>query len=212
MNNKVEKKQIKEIISILENEFPNAKIRLNHTNPFELLVATILSAQCTDERVNIVTENLFKKYSTPIEFANLPNEILEREIYSTGYYKSKSKHIIEASKIILKNHDGNIPNTLDDLLKLPGVGRKTANIILGHCFNQPAIVVDTHVIRVTNRLGFVQTKDPVKIELELEKLLPKTKWVKFTHLIISHGRRYCTAKNPKCFECPINFLCQSCKS
>lgn len=207
-----DKKRIKEIITILEDEFPYAKIRLNHTSPFELLIATILSAQCTDERVNIVTKNLFEKYRNPADFANLSNEILEREIYSTGFYKTKSKNIIRASKIILEEYGGKVPNKREDLMKLPGVGRKTANVILGHCFNQPAIVVDTHVIRVTNRLGFVQTKNPVKIELVLEKLLPKNKWVKFTHLIISHGRKYCTARNPKCFDCPVNFLCLSCKS
>lgn len=207
-----DRKRISEIITILEDEFPDARIRLNHANPFELLIATILSAQCTDKRVNIVTKDLFEKYRTPADFANLKNEILEKEIFSTGFYKSKSKNIIRTSKIILEEYGGKVPNTREDLIKLPGVGRKTANVILGHCFNRPAIVVDTHVIRVTNRLGFVRTRDPVKIELKLEKLLPRTKWVKFTHLIISHGRKYCTAKNPKCFACPINYLCTDRKS
>ncbi|MGQ9818566.1 MAG: endonuclease III [Candidatus Kapaibacteriales bacterium] len=209
MNKKDDKKRIREIVRILEDEFPNAKIRLNHSNPFELLVATILSAQCTDKRVNVVTESLFKKYKTPYEFANLEKEILEKEIYSTGFYKSKSKNIIQTSKIILEKYDGKVPPKRENLLKLPGVGRKTANVILGHCFNQPAIVVDTHVIRISNRLGFVQTKDPLKIELRLAELLPKSKWVKFTHLIISLGRKYCTSRNPKCSECPINQYCPS---
>lgn len=202
-------KRLLEIVSILEIEFPNAKIILNHQSPFELFVATILSAQCTDERVNLVTNKLFKKYRTPEEFARLENEVLEREIYSTGYFKSKAKHIIEASKILLEKYNGKIPNTIEELIKLPGVGRKTANVILGHCFAQPSIVVDTHVIRITNRLGIVNSKNPIKIEKKLMQLLPSSMWIKFTHLLISHGRKFCSARNPKCSICPINHLCPS---
>lgn len=201
------KNKVEKIIEILEQEFPNAKIRLNHSNPFELLVATILSAQCTDERVNLVTSELFKKYRTPFDFANLKNEELERLIYSTGYYKSKAKHIIESSKLIIEKFNGNVPDTMESLLQLPGVGRKTANVILSHSFSKPGIVVDTHVIRITNRLGLVDTKDPKKIEFQLMKIVPKDKWVVFTHLLISHGRKYCISRRPKCDQCPINGYC-----
>lgn len=201
------KNKVEKIIEILEQEFPNAKIRLNHSNPFELLVATILSAQCTDERVNLVTSELFKKYRTPFDFANLKNEELERLIYSTGYYKSKAKHIIESSKLIIEKFSGNVPDTMESLLQLPGVGRKTANVILSHSFSKPGIVVDTHVIRITNRLGLVDTKDPKKIEFQLMKIVPKDKWVVFTHLLISHGRKYCISRRPKCDQCPINGYC-----
>lgn len=201
------KNKVEKIIEKLEQEFPNAKIRLNHSNPFELLVATILSAQCTDERVNLVTSELFKKYRTPFDFANLKNEELERLIYSTGYYKSKAKHIIESSKLIIEKFNGNVPDTMESLLQLPGVGRKTANVILSHSFSKPGIVVDTHVIRITNRLGLVDTKDPKKIEFQLMKIVPKDKWVVFTHLLISHGRKYCISRRPKCDQCPINGYC-----
>ncbi|MCX7908731.1 MAG: endonuclease III [Ignavibacteria bacterium] len=199
--------KVLKIIEILEKEFPDAKIRLNHTNPFELLVATILSAQCTDERVNIVTNELFKKYRTPEDFVQVdPNE-LERLIYSTGYYKAKARHIIGSSKMILEKFNGNVPDNMEDLLQLPGVGRKTANVILSHSFSKPGIVVDTHVIRITNRLGLVNTKDPVKIEFSLMDIVPKDKWVLFTHLLISHGRNYCTSRKPKCESCPISAYC-----
>jgi len=201
------KEKVKRIIEILEKEFPNAKIRLNHSNPFELLVATILSAQCTDERVNIVTSNLFEKYKTPNDFANLKQEELEKLIYSTGYYKAKAKNIISSSRMLIEKYGGKVPDTMEQLLELPGVGRKTANVILSHSFDKPGIVVDTHVIRVTNRLGLVQTKDPVKIEFQLMEIIPKNKWVVFTHLIIAHGRKYCTSRKPKCEICPVKKYC-----
>ena len=201
------KAKVKKIISILEKEFPDARIRLNHSNPFELLVATILSAQCTDERVNIVTKELFSKYKTPRDFANLRPEELEKLIFSTGYYKSKAKHIIECSRIIEKEFNGQVPSEIETLLKLPGVGRKTANVILSHSFDKPGIVVDTHVIRITNRLGLVNTKNPEKIEFQLIEIVPKDKWVVFTHLLIAHGRKFCTSRNPKCDICPIHSFC-----
>jgi endonuclease-3 len=201
------KEKVKRIIEILEKEFPNAKIRLNHSNPFELLVATILSAQCTDERVNIVTSNLFEKYKTPNDFANLKQEELEKLIYSTGYYKAKAKNIISSSRMLIEKYGGKVPDTMEQLLELPGVGRKTANVILSHSFDKPGIVVDTHMIRVTNRLGLVQTKDPVKIEFQLMEIIPKNKWVVFTHLIIAHGRKYCTSRKPKCEICPVKKYC-----
>lgn len=201
------KRKVKQIINILEKEFPNAKIRLNHSNPFELLIATILSAQCTDERVNLVTAELFKKYKTPKDFANLQPGELERLIYSTGYYKAKARHIIESANLILQEFGGNVPDRMEDLLRLPGVGRKTANVILSHSFGKPGIVVDTHVIRISNRLGLVKSKDPVKIEFQLMDMVPKNKWVLFSHLLISHGRKYCISRKPKCEICPINSFC-----
>lgn len=201
--------RIRKIIDALEQEFPGARIRLNHSNPFELLVATILSAQCTDERVNIVTNQLFAEYRTPQDFANIDPTELEQRIYSTGYYKSKARHIIMSSKKILEKFNGKVPNTMDALLQLPGVGRKTANVVLSHSFNTPGIVVDTHVTRIANRLGLVATRDAKKIEFSLMEIVPKSKWVLFTHLLIAHGRKYCIARKPKCKECPINYLCPS---
>lgn len=201
------KDKVRQVIDILEKIFPDAKIRLNHSNAFELLVATILSAQCTDERVNSVTKLLFSKYNSPEEFSRLNTSELEKMIYSTGYYKSKAKYIIQCAKIIENQFGGKVPSELDSLIMLPGVGRKTANVVLSHSFNKPAIVVDTHVIRITNRLGLVNTKDPLRIELQLMKLVPKNKWVVFTHLLIAHGRKYCISLSPKCSICPISSFC-----
>ena len=203
------KNNANEILRILEKEYPNVKIQLNYTTPFELLVATILSSQCTDERVNQVTSKLFLKYKTPQDYLNAPDAELENDIFSTGYYKAKTKKIKETAKMILEDFDGEVPNTMENLIKLPGVGRKTANVILGHIFNVPAIVVDTHVIRLSNRLGWVNTKNAEKIEKELMNLIPRDKWVIFTHYIINHGRKVCTARNPKCDSCAINHLCPS---
>ncbi|MCX8054435.1 MAG: endonuclease III [Ignavibacteria bacterium] len=196
------------ILDILSNEYPNVKIQLNFSNPFELLIATILSAQCTDERVNKVTPSLFEKYKKPEDYVNVPIEKLEKEIFSTGYYKAKAKHIKEMSEMILKQYNGEVPSQLEELIKLPGVGRKTANVVLGHCYNVPAIVVDTHVIKISNRLGFVSTKNAEVIERKLMELIPKEKWVIFTHYFISHGRKVCTARNPKCNECVISQYCK----
>ncbi|MFN3781465.1 MAG: endonuclease III domain-containing protein, partial [Candidatus Kapaibacteriota bacterium] len=154
------------------------------------------------------TKSLFKKYKKPEDFATIDQAELEKLIFSTGYYKSKAKHIIQCSNLILQDYNGEVPNTMEDLLKLPGVGRKTANVILSHSFNKPGIVVDTHVIRITNRLGIVNTRNPKKIELELMNLLPIEKWVIFTHLMIAHGRKYCSSRKPKCLECPIQRFCE----
>lgn len=203
------KNNANEILRILEKEYPNVKIQLNYTTPFELLVATILSSQCTDERVNQVTSKLFLKYKTPQDYLNAPDAELENDIFSTGYYKAKTKKIKETAKMILEEFDGEVPNTMENLIKLPGVGRKTANVILGHIFNIPAIVVDTHVIRLSNRFGWVNTKNAEKIEKELMNIIPKDKWVIFTHYIINHGRKVCIARNPKCDSCAINHLCPS---
>lgn len=198
-----------DIIRILSNLYPDVKIQLYHSNPFELLIATILSAQCTDARVNIVTQSLFVKYKLPQDYLNVEIEELEQDIFSTGFYKAKAKNIRAACRMIIDEFDGNVPNNLNDLLKLPGVGRKTANVILGHCFETPAIVVDTHVIRISNKLGFVETNDAVKIEFFLMKLIPKGIWVTFTHFFINHGRNTCIARRPKCAVCEISHLCPS---
>jgi len=203
-----EKKRMSIILDILSKEYPDVKIQLNHTTPFELLVATILSAQCTDERVNKVTAFLFSKYKTPEDYIKIPIEELEKDIFSTGYYKSKARHIKEMSKMIVEQFLGEIPTKLEDLIKLPGVGRKTANVILGHCFTTPAIVVDTHVIKIINRLGFVESKNPEIIERKLMELIPTEKWVIFTHYFINHGRKICTARKPKCKECVIAKYCK----
>jgi len=203
-----EKQRMSEILDILSNEYPDVKIQLNFSNPFELLIATILSAQCTDERVNKVTPSLFEKYKKPEDYVNVPIENLEKEIFSTGYYKAKAKHIKEMSEMILKQYNGEVPSQLKELIKLPGVGRKTANVVLGHCYNVPAIVVDTHVIKISNRLGFVSTKNAEIIERKLMELIPMEKWVIFTHYFISHGRKVCTARNPKCNECVISQYCK----
>lgn len=200
---------VSEILKILSADYPDVKIQLNFENPFQLLVATILSAQCTDTRVNMVTEKLFKKYQTIEDYLIAPDKELEQDIFSTGYYKAKTKKIKATAQMILDNYGGEVPNSIEELTKLPGVGRKTANVILGHIFNVPAIVVDTHVIRLSNRLGWVNTKNAEKIEKELMKIIPQNKWVIFTHYIINHGREVCTARNPKCKKCSISHLCPS---
>lgn len=202
------KKRIKNIIAILENEYPNAHIVLNYRTPFELLVATVLSAQCTDERVNKVTEKLFKKYITIEDYLKVPQEELERDIFSTGFFKSKASKIRETARILLEQYNGKIPGTMEELTKLPGVGRKTANVLLANLFNVPGIVVDTHVIRLSNRLGFVDTDNPEKIEFALYEIVPKNKWITLTYVFIEHGRKICNARNPKCEQCAIQQYCK----
>lgn len=204
---KARKERMREVLEILSKKYPDVKIQLDHSNEFELLIATMLSAQCTDARVNIVTKSLFKKYKTPEDYLNIPQEELEQDIFSTGFYKAKARNIKGACKGIIDKHNGIVPNNIDDLTNLPGVGRKTANVVLGHAFGIPGIVVDTHVTRISNMLGFVDTKDAVKIEKELEKLIPKELWVIFTHYYISLGREVCIARRPKCSICPIEHLC-----
>jgi endonuclease-3 len=209
MTQKDKKKIVSILIEELSKLYPVAKIQLSFSSPFELLFATILSAQCTDARVNKVTAEVFKKYNTPEQFAKLPLEVIEQLIFSTGFYKAKAKHIQDMSLDLLEKFNGVVPGTMDELLTLPGVGRKTANVILGHIFNIPAIVVDTHVIRISNRLGLVQTTNPEKIEYELMKIVSKTDWVIFTHYFINFGRNICDARKPKCSECPLNHICPS---
>ncbi len=200
-----------EIIRILEEEYPDSKIALDYETPFQLLIATILAAQCTDARVNQVTPGLFEKYPTPQEFVDAPQEELEQDIYSTGFYRNKAKSIKNASKTLLEEHNGKVPGTMEDLVKLPGVGRKTANVLLGHCFNTPGIVVDTHVKRISNLLELVDSENPDIIERQLLELVPKEKQVRFSHLLADHGRAICIARRPRCEICPISSLCPSSK-
>jgi endonuclease-3 len=208
---KKKRELLTKVINTLRNDYPEAKIQLFFQNDFQLMVATILSAQCTDKRVNIVTNKLFKKHPTVFDFAELSNEELEKEIFSTGYYKAKAKNIIASAKKLIADHEGKVPDNMDDLLKVPGVGRKTANVLLGHLFDIPAIVVDTHVIKIMNRLGIMETKNAQIIERELMELIDKKDWVIFTHLMISHGRAVCSARKPKCEKCNIQKLCPASK-
>jgi len=207
MSSDAEKERAKKIFDILDKEYPNVKSALEYSTPFELLVATILSAQCTDERVNIVTKKLFAKYKTPQDYLNVPVEELEKDIYSTGFYKMKAKNIRACCSYLLEHYDGKVPADFEELTKLPGVGRKTAAVVAGNAFGIPAIAVDTHVVRLSNLLGFVNTKDPKKIEMRLRELLPKDYWIKSTHLLMAHGRRVCIARRPKCLECVISSFC-----
>ncbi len=198
------------IIDRLEREYPDAHCALLHENPFQLLIATILSAQCTDERVNIVTRTLFVKYPTPVEFATIPIEELERDIYSTGFYKAKAKNIQACCRQLIDRFNGEIPQTMDELHSLPGVGRKTANVVLGNAFGiAVGVTVDTHVTRICSLLGLTKGKNPEAIEQELMVIVPQEKWTNFTHLIISHGRKICIARRPKCGECVLSDICPS---
>lgn len=204
------KERIKKILNLLKKEYPKAKIALEFKNPLEILVATILSAQCTDARVNMVTKNLFKKYKTVKDYANADLKEFEQEIRSTGFYRNKAKNIINSAKIILKDFGGKVPDTMQDLLKLPGVARKTANIVLYNGFGKvEGIPVDTHVKRLANRLGLTENSEPEKIEEDLMKILDKSEWGNFSYYLIEHGRKVCDARSPKCSICILNKLCPS---
>ncbi len=205
------KKRVGKIINILKKLYPDAKTHLNFSNPLELLIATILAAQCTDERVNKVTESLFKKYRTAQDYANADLKVLEQEVKPTGFYKNKAKAIKSCCQVLVENYNGNVPDTLDELIKLPGVGRKTANAVLANAFGKEGIIVDTHLKRVTARLGLVKSNNPDKIEFELMEIVPKGKWTLFSHLIGEHGRYVCEARKPKCSICKISKLCPSAK-
>ncbi|MCX6146334.1 MAG: endonuclease III [Candidatus Kapabacteria bacterium] len=206
---KSKKDRMSKVIERLSQLYPDIKIQLDFSNEFELLIATMLSAQCTDKQVNIVTKSLFQKYKTPNDYLESRQEELEKDIYSTGFYKAKAKNIREMCNSLIEKHNSNVPKTMDELTSLAGVGRKTANVVLSHAFNIPGVVVDTHVSRISNKLGVVDTLNAVKIEFELMKLIPKNKWVTFTHYFINHGRNTCIARRPKCNECLINNLCKS---
>jgi endonuclease-3 len=200
-------KRVKEIIKILTKEIPDSRIALRFSNPLELLIATILSAQCTDVKVNQVTEDLFKKYRLAKEYAETNLVKLEEEIRPTGFYRNKARSIQKCCQELVRRFEGEVPKTLEELITLPGVGRKTANVILGNAFGIPGIVVDTHVQRVSQRIGLTKNDDPVKIEFDLMEIVPKEEWTHFSNLLIWHGRRTCTAKKPLCEECPIQKLC-----
>lgn len=201
-------KRTKEIIKRLKREYPDAHCALNHTNAFELLVATILSAQCTDVRVNKVTAELFRKYRTPEDYTNVPQEELEQDICSTGFFRNKAKNIQAACKKIINDFNGQIPADMDKLLTLNGVARKTANVVLGNAFGiASGVVVDTHVRRLSNRLGLTKHLDPEKIEDNLQVLVPKKHWVMFSHWLIWHGRAVCKARKPLCEECVLKDIC-----
>ena len=197
----------KSILKIVDELYPDAECSLSFDNPLQLMVATILSAQCTDERVNKVTPVVFKKYSSARQWAEAPLEELEQDIKSTGFYHNKALAISESCKIIAARFGGQVPPDLETLIKLPGIGRKTANVILGNAFGIPGLVVDTHVARVSARIGLTREKDRDKIERDLMALIPKEKWIKFSHQLIQHGRRICSARKPKCSICPIRPHC-----
>ncbi len=196
------------ILAHLDAMYPNVTCALHHTNPWELLVATILSAQCTDERVNMVTPALFAKYPAIEDFASVSPEELGKDIYSTGFYNNKAKNIIGAARRILGVYGGEIPQDIDALLTIPGAARKTANVVLGTAFGiASGVVVDTHVSRISQRLDLTKKTDPVQIERDLVKLLPVERWISFSHQLIHHGRNHCVARKPKCGDCPMNELC-----
>ncbi len=204
------RRRLANIIQELKKQFPNAVVALRHSNPLQLLVATILSAQCTDERVNKVTPQLFKKYKTASEYASVDQKVLEQEIHSTGFFRAKARNIIGCCKMLVEKHGSKVPRTMDDLVALPGVGRKTANVILGSAYGViEGIVVDTHVKRLSHRLGFSTQSDPEKVERDLMEIVPKKQWIDVGHLLILHGRKTCNARKPKCVECTINELCPS---
>ncbi|MDH4201881.1 MAG: endonuclease III [Phycisphaerae bacterium] len=200
------------IIPILKKTYPDAKIALNWDNPWNLFVAVVLSAQCTDVRVNMVTKDLFKKYKKPQDYLDVEQEELQQDIRSTGFYKNKAKNIRGAAEKLIRDFGGKMPKTMDELLTLPGAGRKTANCILGNAFGIPGITCDTHVIRLSRRLGLSAHSDPVKLEFDLMEIVPKNKfggWTMFSHYIIFHGRNICNARKPDCANCPIAEYCPS---
>ncbi|MGC8739042.1 MAG: endonuclease III [Candidatus Hydrogenedens sp.] len=201
------KEKAKKIYDKLLQLYPDAHCTLNYHSPFELLIMTILASQCTDERVNKVCMSLFQKLKSPHDFINLGQKQLENRIRPVGFYKNKAQHIINTCKLLIEKYDGKVPNTMNDLLKLQGVGRKTANVILGECFNTPGIIVDTHCGRLTRRLGLTSSDNPQKIEQDLMQILPEKKWTLFSHLLVFHGRNICLARNPKCNFCIINKHC-----
>ena len=202
------KRHAAKVVKALRREYPDASCALDFRNPLELLVATILSAQCTDERVNRVTKDLFRKYRSAADYARAPQQEFERDIQSTGFFRNKAKSIIAASQAIEERFGGEVPKDLEALVELPGIGRKTANVVLGTAYGiASGIVVDTHVTRISRRLGLTAQKDPAKIERDLMELVPKSEWVAFSHRVIHHGRRICAARKPKCDDCPLRPFC-----
>jgi endonuclease-3 len=204
------KARVEEILCRLDQAYPNARCALEHRNAWELLVATILSAQCTDKRVNLVTPGLFRKYPTTRDFAAVRQVVLEQDIKSTGFYRNKAKSLIGAAKKILADFGGRVPESMEEMLQIPGAARKTANVVLGTWFGKPTgVVVDTHVQRIARRLDLTKEKDPAKIERDLMKVLPQQKWIDFSHQLIHHGRLVCAARKPACGNCNLESVCYS---
>ena len=203
----LKKKDIGIVLDLLLELYPDAKAELDFTNPFELLIATILSAQCTDVQVNKTTSKLFKEFKTPEEYITMTEEQLGRRIYSCGFYKNKSKNILETCRILVAEYNSQVPDTVEELMKLPGVGKKTANVVVSNAFGVPAIAVDTHVFRVSNRIGLADSKNVEDTEIDLMNNIDKDMWTKAHYLIIFHGRRICKARGPSCEICPINSYC-----
>jgi len=207
---KIDPKRVAAILKRIDEAYPNATCELNHSNAFQLLIATILSAQCTDVRVNQVTATLFEKYPTPEAFAHANPRELEQDIRPTGFFRNKTKSVIGASKAILERFGGQVPRTMEEMLTIPGAARKTSNVVLGTAYGiASGVVVDTHVQRLSNRLELTRNEDPKKIEQDLMKILPQDRWISFSHQMIWHGRRVCSARNPKCVECSLESLCNS---
>ncbi|QQS34611.1 MAG: endonuclease III [Ignavibacteriales bacterium] len=211
MKSNIEQKRVDKIFSILKKEYPKVKPALDYNSPFQLLIATILSAQCTDERVNIVTSTLFKKYRSPRDFVEASSTNLEKDIFSTGFYKQKAKSIKSCCAQLIELYDGKVPADFDALTRLSGVGRKTASVVAGNAFGIPAIAVDTHVKRLSNLLGFVESDNPEIIESRLKEILPVDDWVNSSHWLATHGRKICIARRPKCSECKVSDYCPSSK-
>ena len=197
------------VFELLRKEYPAVQPALEYNNAFQLLISTILSAQCTDARVNIVTKSLFKKYKKPEDYLKVSNEELEKDIFSTGYYRQKAKSIKKCCSMLIEKFHGKVPEDFESLVKLPGVGRKTASVVAGNAFGIPAIAVDTHVIRLSNLLGFVDSDNPEKIEERLKEILPETDWINSSHWLATHGREVCIARRPKCSICVLGKLCPS---
>ena len=205
-----EKERTRKIIARLKKAYPDAKCSLNHSNPLELLIATILSAQCTDERVNIVTADLFRKYRSCADYLKVPTSELQNDVRTTGFFRNKTKSIQGACKVLNEKYADRVPETMEELLELPGVARKTANVVLGNAFGiASGVVVDTHVSRLSHRLGLTENKPPEKIERDLVELVPKKDWIDFSHLLIYHGRRVCKARKPLCEKCVVEKYCPS---
>jgi endonuclease III len=201
------KRRSEKILNRLKKEYPYPKSQLDHETPFQLLIATILSAQCTDARVNIITQSLFKKYKKPQDYLNVTSKELEKDIFSTGFYRQKAKSIKGCCIELIKRFNGRVPSKFEDLISLPGVGRKTASVVAANAFGIPAIAVDTHVKRLSNLMGFSKSSDPEKIEEDLKNLFPEKEWINLSHWIILHGRNICIARRPKCLECVVGDLC-----
>jgi endonuclease III len=204
---KNEKESAKKIFSLLKKEYPDVKSALDFTNAFELLIATILSAQSTDVQINKITPKLFKKYKSPDDYVNVSNEELQDDIHSSGFFRAKARSIKNSCAVLIEKYNGKMPETFEELNALPGVGRKTASVVVGNAYGIPAVAVDTHVKRLSNILGLIKSDDPDKIEIKLKELLPEKEWIKASHLLAAHGRNICIARRPKCHECVLGDLC-----